>query len=209
MRRAVRPLPHYMWSPVNVVSRSASPRGSRQAEGTRARRVRGGSVMSTSRQHRNRRARPAGRRRALYPSVVSGLVLGVVGCGRGRDHRALAWPARRAADATVVAAYAAWFVFFLIGIGRSELPRPVGAGAARPHARGGARAGRQGPGGVALLPLLHRPQGRRDPVPGHRAGAVRRRRPGLVDDPARAGAAQARRCSRPRPTTRSSACTGS
>jgi cytochrome c oxidase subunit I len=60
---------------------------------------------------------PAGRRRALYPSIVSGLVLGVVGAVVvGIIVHALA-SSQREADATVVAAYAAWFVFFLIGLG--------------------------------------------------------------------------------------------
>jgi cytochrome c oxidase subunit I len=59
----------------------------------------------------------AGRRRFLYPSVVSGLVLGVVAAVVvGIVVHGLA-SSNRAADATVVAAYAAWFVFFLIGIG--------------------------------------------------------------------------------------------
>jgi cytochrome c oxidase subunit I len=60
---------------------------------------------------------PAGRRRALVPSIVSGLVLGVVGAiVVGIIVHGLASPDRRA-DATVTAGFAAWFVFFMIGIG--------------------------------------------------------------------------------------------
>jgi cytochrome c oxidase subunit I len=59
----------------------------------------------------------AGRGGALVPSIVSGVVLGVVGAVVvGIIVHGLASPARRA-DATVAAAYAAWFVFFMIGMG--------------------------------------------------------------------------------------------
>jgi cytochrome c oxidase subunit I len=76
------------------------------------------------------RPRPSGaRRRMLVPSIVSGLVLGVVGAvvvalivhsvvhGERRD------------DDTLVAAYAAWFVFFMIGIGAANYPVRWGLGA--------------------------------------------------------------------------------
>jgi cytochrome c oxidase subunit I len=59
---------------------------------------------------------PAGRRPALYPSIVSGLVLGVVGAVVvGIIVHGLASP-QRGADTTVTAAYVAWFVFFMIGV---------------------------------------------------------------------------------------------
>jgi cytochrome c oxidase subunit I len=73
--------------------------------------------------------RPAtGRRRSLVPSIVSGLVLGVLGAVVvAVIVHALVHGARRPDD-TIVAAYAAWFIFFMVGIGAASYPVRWGLG---------------------------------------------------------------------------------
>jgi len=70
----------------------------------------------------------SGRRRALVPSIVSGLVLGVVGAVVVAliVHALVTGPRRP--DDTVVAGYAAWFVFFMIGVGAANYPVRWGLG---------------------------------------------------------------------------------
>ena len=71
---------------------------------------------------------PARRRRILMPSIVSGLVVGVVGAVVAAlvVHALVTGPRRP--DDTVTAAYVAWFVFFLIGIGAANYPLRWGLG---------------------------------------------------------------------------------
>jgi cytochrome c oxidase subunit I len=73
-------------------------------------------------------APPAGRRRMLIPSIVSGLVLGVLGAIVVAliVHALITGPRRQ--DDTIVAAYAAWFVFFMVGIGAANYPVRWGLG---------------------------------------------------------------------------------
>ena len=57
---------------------------------------------------------------ALVPSVVSGLVLGLVAAMVTGFVVSAVVPG--APDATMVAAYVAWFLFFLIGMGAANYP---------------------------------------------------------------------------------------
>jgi cytochrome c oxidase subunit I len=62
------------------------------------------------------------RRRVMIPSIVSGLVLGLAGAiATGFVVHSFA-PASTQADDTIVAAYIAWFLFFLVGIGAANYP---------------------------------------------------------------------------------------
>ncbi len=71
---------------------------------------------------------PARRRRVLVPSILSGLVLGLVAAIlAGVIVHGLVSGARQADD-TMVSAYLAWFIFFLIGIGALNFPIKWGLG---------------------------------------------------------------------------------
>ncbi len=71
---------------------------------------------------------PARKRRALFPSIVSGLVVGLVGAiVVAIIVHSVVGPSRRGDD-TVVAAYVGWFVFFMIGIGAFHGPIRWGFG---------------------------------------------------------------------------------
>jgi len=73
-------------------------------------------------------SQPTPRRRILIPSIVSGLVAGVVAAVVTAlvVHALVTGPRRP--DDTVTAAYVAWFVFFLIGIGAANYPLRWGVG---------------------------------------------------------------------------------
>jgi cytochrome c oxidase subunit I len=70
------------------------------------------------------------RRRILVPSIVSGLVLGVVAAVVAAlvVHSLVSGSDPRRPDDTVTAAYAAWFIFFLIGVGAANYPIRWGLG---------------------------------------------------------------------------------
>ena len=175
----------YMWSQVKVVPQSTfagwvkanggnsavlSSPTRRDAEGTTNRQRSGRShLMSATAAAPDAAAAPPARSRGKFvPSIVSGLVLGLVAAiVVGVIVHSLVSGSRQADD-TMVSAYLAWFIFFLIGVGAAELPRLLGARPPGQDARGGAAGGRQGRRRLALLPLLHRPQGRRHPVPRRR-----------------------------------------
>ena len=71
---------------------------------------------------------PARRRRVLIPSILSGLVLGLVAAiVAGVVVHSLISGARQADD-TMVSAYLAWFIFFLVGIGAANYPIGWGLG---------------------------------------------------------------------------------
>ncbi|MGP0101240.1 MAG: cbb3-type cytochrome c oxidase subunit I [Solirubrobacteraceae bacterium] len=71
---------------------------------------------------------PARRRRVLVPSILSGLVLGLIAAIlAGVIVHGLVSGARQADD-TMVSAYLAWFIFFLIGIGAWNFPIKWGLG---------------------------------------------------------------------------------
>ena len=167
VRRAVRPVPH-----LHVVAgrgsspRPTSPPGSRPTAVTRAaRRPRqaadehgrirprgpqpaGGQAPGAGPEHRLRARAGRGRR------------------GRGRADRARPRPRRPPSGRHGRRRLRRLVRLLHDRHRRRQLPGAVGARTPGADARGGARAGRQGRGRVALLPLLHRPQGRRDPVPG-------------------------------------------
>ncbi len=74
---------------------------------------------------------PAPRRRVLVPSILTGLVLGLVAAiVVGVIVHSLI-SGERQADDTMVSAYLAWFIFFLIGIGAAQLPGQMGSRATR------------------------------------------------------------------------------
>ncbi len=77
---------------------------------------------------------PARRRPILIPSVLSGLVLGIVGAVVAAlvVHAVVSGSDPRRPDDTVTAAYAAWFIFFLIGIGAANYPVRWGLGKREP-----------------------------------------------------------------------------
>jgi len=63
------------------------------------------------------------RRRALVPSIVSGLVLGLVAAiATGFVVHAIAPAAAQGGDDTIIAAYVAWVLFFLVGMGAANYP---------------------------------------------------------------------------------------
>ncbi|HYB23712.1 MAG TPA: cbb3-type cytochrome c oxidase subunit I, partial [Solirubrobacteraceae bacterium] len=71
---------------------------------------------------------PVRRRRVLVPSIVSGLVLGALAAVVAAlvVHGLVHGPRRP--DDTITAAYVAWFIFFLIGIGAANYPLRWGLG---------------------------------------------------------------------------------
>ncbi|MHB8245341.1 MAG: hypothetical protein ACYDGN_08315 [Acidimicrobiales bacterium] len=78
-------------------------------------------------------AAPSQRRR-LVPSIVSGLLLGVIGgllAALLTDQLA---HGPRATDQIVVAGYAGWTIFFLVGIGAFNYPLRWGFGRRQPTA---------------------------------------------------------------------------
>jgi len=75
---------------------------------------------------------PARKRSVLLPSIVSGLVLGLlaaIAVGVIVDHLT---SGARQADDTFVCAYIAWFIFFLVGIGAVNFPLRWGFGRPEP-----------------------------------------------------------------------------
>jgi len=62
------------------------------------------------------------RRRMLVPSIVTGLVLGLIGAVVFAVIAHSLLTGSRQADDTIVAAYLGWFVFFLIGMGAANWP---------------------------------------------------------------------------------------
>ncbi len=71
---------------------------------------------------------PARRRRVLVPSILSALVLGLLAAILvGVIVHGLVSGSRRADD-TMVSAYLAWFIFFLVGIGAFNFPVKWGLG---------------------------------------------------------------------------------
>ena len=150
---------------------------------------------------------PGGRRRLLVPSIVSGLVLGVVGAVVvAVIVHALVHGSRRPDD-TVVAGYVGWFIFFMIGIGAANYPVRWGLG--RPettHQEELELAGKdQGVWRYFRFCTDHKVVGIQYLVTVLVLFAVG----GLASWMIRLQQAQSgRRYSRPRPTTRSSGCTG-
>jgi cytochrome c oxidase subunit 1 len=85
--------------------------------------------MSTAAAATQPAASPAApRRRVLVPSILSGLVLGLVAAiVVGVVVHSLISGSRQADD-TMVSAYLAWFIFFLIGVGAANFPLKWGLG---------------------------------------------------------------------------------
>ncbi len=84
--------------------------------------------MSTIAEAHSEATPPVRRRRVLIPSILSALVLGLVAAIiAGVIVHALVSGARQADD-TIVSAYLAWFIFFLVGIGAFNFPIKWGLG---------------------------------------------------------------------------------
>jgi len=84
--------------------------------------------MSSVTATRSEATPPSRRRRVLVPSIVSGLVLGLFAAILvGVVVHSLVSGSRQSDD-TIVSAYLAWFIFFLIGIGAFNFPVTWGLG---------------------------------------------------------------------------------
>ena len=84
--------------------------------------------MSTAASTHDASPAPARKRRVLVPSIVSGLVVGLVGAiAVAIIVHNVVGPSRRGDD-TIVSAYIAWFIFFLVGVGAFNGPIRWGFG---------------------------------------------------------------------------------
>ncbi len=112
------------------------------------------------------------RRLNMVTGVAGGVLLALV---FNLVAKSFAKDAVHEVDVRATATMVGWAIGFMAGMGAFTGPFRWMVGP-RPHPRRRAVPGRQGPGCRAILPVHHRPQGGRDPVPRAHHGHARRGR---------------------------------